>query len=216
MRQQFATAQFGQCLTIGFRFRRAIRERLRVVVVEILRQFLNDGGFARRLKLQALQPPSDLWFPVRHVCFSFSASLLDAGGDHSLRSATSGSTRVARSAGIQHASSATSVSDNVITTNVNGSVALTPKSSVFIKRVSASAPPNPSSAPPPASFIPCPMTSFSTSPACAPKAIRTPNSLVRLTTLSDITPYMPISASNKAVVANPASSRLVTRFVVSV
>ena len=45
---------------------------------------------------------------------------------HSQRSATSGSTFVARRAGIQQASSATKVSSSVITMNVSGSVGLTP------------------------------------------------------------------------------------------
>jgi hypothetical protein len=45
---------------------------------------------------------------------------------HSQRSATSGSTFVARRAGIQHASSATKVSISVITMNVSGSVGLIP------------------------------------------------------------------------------------------
>jgi chromate transporter len=56
----------------------------------------------------------------------------------------------------------------VIAANVSGSVGLTPKRSVFIKRVRARAPPKPSSAPTSASVIPSLIISFSTSLLCAP------------------------------------------------
>src|SRR6267154_2673722 len=48
---------------------------------------------------------------------------------YSYRSATIGSTRVARRAGTQHATSVTAVSNAAITTNVNGSKELMPNSS---------------------------------------------------------------------------------------
>jgi hypothetical protein len=51
----------------------------------------------------------------------FSSSNLN----HSVRNATSGSTCVARRAGIQHASSATTISNELTMANVAGSVALT-------------------------------------------------------------------------------------------
>src|SRR5262245_18229117 len=52
--------------------------------------------------------------------------LPDLLAHHSQRSATSGSTFVARRAGIQHANSDTQASDNEIRVNVSGSVAVTP------------------------------------------------------------------------------------------
>jgi len=57
--KQFAPAQFRQRLLIGFRFTRATAEQLRIAVIQMLREFLDDGGFARRHKPQALKPPSD-------------------------------------------------------------------------------------------------------------------------------------------------------------
>src|SRR5262249_50595598 len=95
------------------------------------------------------------------------------------RTATSGSTFVARRAGIQQASNATNVSSSAITTNVSGSVALTPYSKLFIRRVAASAASKPIITPANASFSPCPTTSFKTSADCAPRAIRMPISRVR-------------------------------------
>src|SRR5262245_6836818 len=56
---------------------------------------------------------------------------------HSHRSATSGSTFVARRAGTKQASRATNANSNAITVNVSGSVGLTLYSSVFINRVNA-------------------------------------------------------------------------------
>src|SRR5262249_7741289 len=67
----------------------------------------------------------------------------DYSAAHSHRSATSGSTFVARRAGIQQATSATRTSDTAVAPNVEGSVALTPNSSVDIKRVNAKAATNP-------------------------------------------------------------------------
>src|SRR5438093_13507183 len=56
---------------------------------------------------------------------------------YSYLSATTGSTLVARRAGMQHAKSATAVSNSVIRMKVSGSVALTPNSRLFINCVSA-------------------------------------------------------------------------------
>src|SRR5262245_19144122 len=97
-------------------------------------------------------------------------------------SATIGSTFVARRAGIQQASSATTVSSSAITMNVNGSVALTPNSNVFINRVSAYDAVSPIATPTRDNIIPCLTTSFITSRVCAPSAIRSPISCVRCDT----------------------------------
>src|SRR5215468_9931998 len=97
--------------------------------------------------------------------------------------ATIGSTFAARRAGIQQATSATTVSKSAITTNVSGSVALTPNSKPDIRRVSATAAAEPIVTPIKARLIPCLMTSLSTLPARAPSAIRTPISRVRSETV---------------------------------
>src|SRR5262245_33792501 len=112
MRQQLTAAQFSQGLAIGFRFGHAARQQLCVVVFEILRQFLNDGGFARRREPEVCQPPSDLLSPLNHsqslLCFLNLTRLGFAElSSHSSRSAAIGSTWVARRAGPTSASSAT-------------------------------------------------------------------------------------------------------------
>src|SRR5262245_10509591 len=96
------------------------------------------------------------------------------GRAHSCRNAIIGFTLVARRAGIQHASNATSASSSAIEPNVNGSLALTPNNKDFIKRVSANAPASPMARPINTSFIPCPITSRKTSRPPAPSAMRTP------------------------------------------
>ena len=73
---------------------------------------------------------------------------------HSYRSAVSGSTFVARHAGTQQANSATTESKTAITTNVSGSVALTPNRRLFIVRVNANEAINPNTDPTTASVIP--------------------------------------------------------------
>ena len=68
--------------------------------------------------------------------------------DYSYLSASSGSTFVARRAGIQQATKATTISSSESPTNVSGSVALTPNSKPFISRVRANAPLRPITCPP--------------------------------------------------------------------
>src|SRR5499426_1331161 len=98
---------------------------------------------------------------------------------HSRRSATIGSTFAARRAGIQQASIATKVSSGGITTNVIGSVALTPYSRPPIRRVTAKAAANPAATPTSVRIIPCFSAIRSTSTGRAPSAMRTPISRVR-------------------------------------
>src|SRR5262245_5565157 len=74
--------------------------------------------------------------------------------DHSHLSVIIGSIFVARHAGIQQANKATSVSASPITTNVRGSVVLTPNSKAFSNRVSASALASPILTPKSANLIP--------------------------------------------------------------
>src|SRR5262247_511554 len=90
---------------------------------------------------------------------------------HSHRNATIGSTFVARRAGIQQASSATSASSKATPTNVNGSVGLTPNNKLVIKRVKANDAARPRAMPSSVSLIPGPMTDLKTSVGLAPSAI---------------------------------------------
>ncbi len=89
---------------------------------------------------------------------------------YSFRSAIIGSTLVARRAGIQQASSATNVRNNVMAVNVSGSVVLMPNSRLFTTRVRASAIGSPSPTPISANVIPCFRTRRNTSFGCAPSA----------------------------------------------
>src|SRR5215831_1164181 len=100
-------------------------------------------------------------------------------GAHSYLKASIGSTFVALSAGDRQATSATSVSNAAIVTNVNGSLAVTPNSRLAISRVNRNAATLPSATPARASSIPCPTTSSSTSLTCAPSAILIPISRKR-------------------------------------
>ena len=101
---------------------------------------------------------------------------------YSARRATIGSTLVARRAGIKLDSTATPMSTSEIMINVVGSVALTPKSKLDIKRVKMKAAARPKTTPIKTSFNPCPTTIFSTSLRCAPRAMRSPISRVRCST----------------------------------
>ena len=74
------------------------------------------------------------------------------------------------------------VSTTATSTKVGGSVAFTSNSNPFINRVRPKAAATPSVMPSKTSVIPCRMTSFKTSPSCAPNAIRTPISCVRCAT----------------------------------
>ena len=107
---------------------------------------------------------------------------------YSWRNATSGSTFVARRAGMKQETNATASSSKVIATRVGGSVACTPKSKSDIRRVSAKEVPKPIIAPATAKAIPRLKTILITFPVCAPKAMRTPISRVRSATVYDITP----------------------------
>src|SRR5712664_728729 len=125
-------------------------------------------------------------------------------GRHSWRSATMGSTCIARRAGTKHASSATSRSRIVTPPNVSGSVGVTPKSSFVIKRVRPNDAPRPIAIPIIAIFVPCPRMSHRTSLRSAPRVRRTPISWVRCSTRYEITPYIPTEESTRATAANKA------------
>src|SRR5262245_18322037 len=115
-------------------------------------------------------------------------SLLSDYCRYSWRNATSGSTLVARRAGMRHETSATANSSKVIATSVVGSVASTAKGKSDIRRGSAKEAAKPIIAPVTAKAIPRLKTNLITLPVCAPKARRTPISRVRSATVYDITP----------------------------
>src|SRR6185437_4334046 len=107
---------------------------------------------------------------------------------HSWRSAVRGSTRVARRAGMQQARKAAAKRRIATATKEMGSVGLTSKRKLLIKRVRAKEPASPTAMPMPASNIPSRRTRRRTSRDSAPRAMRTPISWVRCATVKEITP----------------------------
>src|SRR5262245_8002084 len=102
---------------------------------------------------------------------------------HSTRSATSGSTFVARRAGIQQATIATASINSAAESNETGSVGVSLKSSVEARRATAKISGNPMATPAMTSNNASRRINQNTSRLCAPSAIRIPISLVRLLTL---------------------------------
>src|SRR6185503_14250410 len=131
----------------------------------------------------------------------------------SYRSASIGSTFVARRAGTKLAARATPVSNTETATKVSGSVALTPNNNVDITRVTAIAPATPTATPISASVSAFPTTLLNTSPGRAPNAILMPISRVRWVTRYDVTPYSPTAAKTSARTANVASKTVLKRGV---
>src|SRR6185369_10105238 len=138
----------------------------------------NDGSETRMLQ----QPPHAITNVFYDRVHSFNKSYR-AYWSYSYRSATSGSTFVARSAGTRHAMKATANNNTATTPNVIGSLAVTWNRNAAITRVNAYAPSSPKTTPPNASNIPCRSTIFSTSNRRAPSAMRTPISCVRCATV---------------------------------
>jgi hypothetical protein len=104
------------------------------------------------------------------------------------RKETSGSTLIARRAGIQHASSDTAIDNSAAPVKVNGSAGLTSKSKPARKRINTSATNDPSTTPTKASFRPCPIINRNSIVRFAPSASRKPSSRVRCLTEYEITP----------------------------
>src|SRR6185503_6389761 len=98
---------------------------------------------------------------------------------YSYRSATSGSTCVARRAGIKHASNAAPSATRNTSTYAAGSDAETPNNMLDIQRVNTKAAPSPITAPINVSAIPFPITILRIEDLCAPSAMRMPISCVR-------------------------------------
>src|SRR5262249_51533130 len=61
--KHFTITQLRQRPALGFRLNRAACQQPFVTIIQVLRQFINDGRLTRRLQLQARQPPSDLLLP---------------------------------------------------------------------------------------------------------------------------------------------------------
>ena len=142
------------------------------------------------------------------ICFLFISPPLCAHPlIHSCLSAMIGSTFVALLAGIQQASNATEISNRETRMNVGGSVVLTPNSSCFMTRVSASDPPRPKTTPTTINLRPSTRTTLTTSRRCAPRAMRTPISCVRSDIEKEITPYNPIAVRS---IATPAKTPINT------
>lgn len=80
---------------------------------------------------------------------------------------------------------------------VRGSAALTPKSRLRMSCVSPSAANMPTPAPIMVRRAPRPSTRRTTSPGCAPRAMRMPNSRVRKETEYEISPYSPTRSQNQ-------------------
>ena len=79
--ERLAITQFQEGSPQGGIFCCAAGKHFSVAVFEVLREFFDDLGLARRLEPQALKPRSDFLCPVRHIHgfqisdFGFSGSL---------------------------------------------------------------------------------------------------------------------------------------------
>src|SRR5262245_9820842 len=118
---------------------------------------------------------------LKQVCCHpfFLSFFISSMTDSSHVSEVIGSTRVARRAGMKHASNATPASNNDKAANVIGSVASTPNNRDSISRVKASAPANPTAIAITIRRIPYPMTIPRIVCRSAPSATRIPSSRVR-------------------------------------
>src|SRR5262249_50265947 len=112
---------------------------------------------------------------------------------YALRSATIGSTVVARRAGTRHATAATRPSISATARNVGGSVGETSYRRLAQSRETASATATPIARPIPTWRMPCPSTIARTLSGRAPSAMRMPNSCRRCPTENAITPAMPVA-----------------------
>src|SRR5215467_11114345 len=115
--------------------------------------------------------------------------------DYSQRRAVTGSTRVARYAGMQVATSAAVLNTITVDANTAGSRASTPNSRLPMKGVTVSATATPNTTPATAIPMPSKITINRTSRGSAPSAMRTPISWVRCCTEYAMTPYTPTAPS---------------------
>ena len=141
------------------------RIALETIVVTWLQQLITHGG-----------------------SFAFICGQSSPGSIYSCRSATIGSVRIARSAGMKQANSATAQSKHATVKKVSASVLVTPSSMLFKKRVRPKAAASPRPMPTNVKRSPCPSTSRRTSSLLAPSAMRMPISWTRCRVVYDVTP----------------------------
>src|SRR5882724_12655429 len=151
-------------------------------IIEVLSQFFDYLGLASRLEVQLSQPPSDFVFPVHRSNRTYRANRTYV---HPSRSATIGSTFVARRAGTQQASKATPAKRAATMKNASGSNWLMSTNTLASSPDIAAPPPRPRATPIAISFDPCRKKSEITSLLCAPSASRIPISRVRRLTTND-------------------------------
>src|SRR6267378_5743996 len=113
------------------------------------------------------------------------------------RSATAGSTRSARQAGIAADANVTNTVNPVAAAYTSGSAGPTPTSIAATTRASAAAASEPTTRPAAANANPCRITSRMMSLGCAPSVTRIPISPVRCATAYAMTLYRPIAASSR-------------------
>src|SRR5262249_2700489 len=147
-------------------------------VAQVLPERLHNSLFRLRIADQSRER-SRARLHIEARSLPLAVLIRNPQSSHSHRSATIGSTFVARRAGSQQANNATSSNTKAITPKVNGSVGRTLNNKVSIHLVNAKAVNSPITTPIRASFSPCVRISFNTSRRCAPSAIRMPSSCVR-------------------------------------
>ena len=118
--------------------------------------------------------------------------------NYSYRSATMGSTPSARRAGKYAADPAMRSIRQTARPKLIGSVGFTPQINPRSKLALAAAAATPNAMPMNTTLMVWRITIPNTSPGCAPRAIRTPISLVLSAVAYDVTPYTPIIASRPA------------------
>src|SRR5262249_6443710 len=64
--KRLPVAQLRERRAVSLLRHRAASERLRIAIIQVLRQLLGDFSLARRFEFQTRQPLSDLLFPLRH------------------------------------------------------------------------------------------------------------------------------------------------------
>ena len=145
------------------------------------------------------------------AAFSESAERRTANTNLGILSATAGSTRMARRAGITHAMTAAASRRRQTAANVRGSVERTPNSWLSTQRDAANAASSPIAAPQATRRRPSPRIIDRISRGRAPSARRMPISVRRCPARCAITPYRPTAASSSAVPPNRPTSVAIMR-----
>src|SRR5205823_5089061 len=162
------TAQVESCAAVCLFLRHPLRDVFLGFSFEVIAQLVIH--FLVRLR-PAKQRPQPQGNRVQPMLRSHTPALL-----HSYLRATMGSTREARRDGIKQASSATIVTRKATVPIVRGSVGLTLKSKLFIKRPITKEVLRPATSPAMTGLMPWRKTIRCKSETCAPRAERMPNS----------------------------------------